>query len=237
MAMIGSLYLLLARHAEEAGDPYAPHQCNCPHCHIDNSARHSQISHRDSMSSLNSHQAGSGLSVAETHPTVISNQLSPNMDLTRPRSSISSQHREPSMEGHHIIEPPPRNPYRQKIENAFFRFGEIIGTPPHDFITEPKVRKPDHVDLPMIPGERYRNDRVSAVERERDLHQDHEEEVVSMRSRSSSFRTSEMSVPNVERCTSLPVTLPPAAMIRSRSRSRSNTGPRTRLATFNHQSS
>ncbi|KAG8360108.1 hypothetical protein FVEN_g2109 [Fusarium venenatum] len=162
MAMIGSLYLLLARHAEEAGDPYTPHKCNCPHCHIDNSARHSQVSHHDSMSSLNSRQAGPSLSVTETHPTVTTTQLSPNTDLTRPRSSISLQHREPSLEGHQITNIPTRNPYRQKIENAFFRFGEIIGTPPHDFITEPKVRKPDHVDLPMIPGERRatgRNDK------------------------------------------------------------------------------
>ncbi|XEU96074.1 hypothetical protein FSHL1_001359 [Fusarium sambucinum] len=236
MAMIGSLYLLLARHAGEAGDPYTPHKCNCPHCHIYNSARHSQISHHDSMSSLNSRQAGPSLSVTDTHPTVTTSQLSPNTDFTRPRSSISLQNREPSLEGHQTIDIPARNPYRQKIENAFFRFGEIIGTPPRDFITEPKVRKPDHVDLPMIPGERYRNLRVSAVERERDLQEDHEEEVASMRSRSSSFRVSEVSSPNVERCASLPVA-PPAAIIRTRSRSRSNTGPRTRLASFNHQSS
>ncbi|KAI6755707.1 hypothetical protein HG531_004813 [Fusarium graminearum] len=123
----------------------------------------------------------------------------------------------------------------QKIENAFFRFGEIIGTPPHDYITEPKVRKPDHVDIPMIPGERYRNERVSAVERERDQHQDLEEEAPSMRSRSSSFRVNEGPPPNVERSASLPVT-PAAAVIRARSRSRSNTGPRTRLPSFNYQS-
>ncbi|OBS18913.1 hypothetical protein FPOA_10639 [Fusarium poae] len=236
MAMIGSLYLLLARHAEEAGDPYTPHKCNCPHCHINDSARHSQVSHHDSMSSLNSRQAGPSLSVADTHPTVTTSQLSPNTDLIRPRSPISLHHREPSIEGHQTINVPTRNPYRQKIENAFFRVGEIIGTPPHDFITEPKVRKPDHVDLPMIPGERYRNVRVSAVERERDLQEDHEEEVASMRSRSSSFRINEVSPPTVERCTSLPVA-PPAALIRARSRSRSNTGPRTRLTSFNHQSS
>ncbi|RGP78909.1 hypothetical protein FLONG3_2814 [Fusarium longipes] len=213
MAMIGSLYLLLARHAEEAGDPYTPHQCNCPHCHIDNSAQHSRLSHQDSVSSLDSPQAGPSITVTQSNPTIISSQLSPNVDLNRYRSSVSLQHREPSMEGHHMVESPPRNPYRQKIENAFFRFGEIIGTPPHDFITEPKVREPGHVDVPMIPGERYRNERVSGVERERDLHQDHEEEVGSTRSRASSFRTSEVSVPNVERCASLPVTLPPVAMI------------------------
>ncbi|CAF3451965.1 unnamed protein product [Fusarium graminearum] len=235
MAMIGSLYLLLAKHAEEAGDPYMPHQCNCPHCHIDNSARHSQISHHASMSSLNSRHVGPSLSVIETHPTITTSQLSPNTDLTRPRSLISLQHREPSLEGHQSLNFPTRNPYRQKIENAFFRFGEIIGTPPHDYITEPKVRKPDHVDIPMIPGERYRNERVSAVERERDQHQDLEEEAPSMRSRSSSFRVNEGPPPNVERSASLPVT-PAAAVIRARSRSRSNTGPRTRLPSFNYQS-
>lgn len=235
MAMIGSLYLLLARHAEEAGDPYIQHQCNCPHCHIDNSARHSQISQQGSMSSLNSHQAGPAISITDTHPTVTSQQLSPHSDPTRPRSSISLQHREPSIDGQHTINHPERNPYRVRVERAFFKFGEIIGTPPHDFITEPRVRKPDHVDIPMIPGEEYRNNRVSALEIERDLHQDHEEEVVSLRSRSGSFRVSDGSAPNVERTTSLPVTFPPAA--RTRSRSRSNPGPRPRPPSINHQSS
>ncbi|RKL38933.1 hypothetical protein BFJ72_g7063 [Fusarium proliferatum] len=63
---------------------------------------------------------------------------------------------------------PPRSPYRQKIENALFRFSKMIGTPAQDSLTEPKVKRVDHVDLPMIPGEQYRGLGVSAVEIERD---------------------------------------------------------------------
>ncbi|RFN46060.1 hypothetical protein FIE12Z_9661 [Fusarium flagelliforme] len=227
MAMVGSLYLLLARHAEEAGDPYKPHHCNCPHCHIDNSARQSQVSHHGSMSSLNSRHTGPTISVTDTHPT---SQLSPNLDTPPPRSSLQ---RDPSIDGHPSINHPARNPYRQKVEKAFFKFGDILGTPAHDFITEPQNRDPSHVDLPMVPGERFRNERVSAVEREQDQHQEHESEVASIRTRSDSFRANESPVPNVERCTSLPVTMPAAALTRSRSA----TPSRPRASTLNHQTS
>ncbi|KAJ4003698.1 hypothetical protein NW766_012149 [Fusarium irregulare] len=224
MAMVGSLYLLLARHAEEAGDPYKPHQCNCPHCHIDNSARQSQISHHGSMSSLNSRHTGPTISVTDTHAT---NQLSPNLDVPPPRSSL---HRDSSIDGNRSINHPARNPYRQKVEKAFFKVGDILGTPAHDFITEPRNRDPSHVDLPMVPGERFRNERVSAVEREQDQHQEHESEVASIRTRSDSFRANEAPVQNVERCTSLPV-MPAAAITRSRSA----TPSRPRASTLNHQ--
>ncbi|KAG5762801.1 hypothetical protein H9Q72_009105 [Fusarium xylarioides] len=60
---------------------------------------------------------------------------------------------------------PPRNLYRKKIENVFFRFNNIIGTPAQDFITEPKVKRADRFDLPVIPGEEFR--RRPAVEIER----------------------------------------------------------------------
>ncbi|KAI1056273.1 hypothetical protein LB507_002334 [Fusarium sp. FIESC RH6] len=226
MAMVGSLYLLLARHAEEAGDPYKPHQCNCPHCHIDNSARQSQISHHGSISSLNSRHSGPTISVTDTHAT---NQLSPNLDVPPPRSSL---HRDSSIDGNRSINHPARNPYRQKVEKAFFKVGDILGTPAHDFITEPQNRDPSHVDLPMVPGERFRNERVSAVEREQDQHQEHESEVASIRTRSDSFRANEAPVQNVERCTSLPV-MPAAAITRSRSA----TPSRPRASTLNHQSS
>ena len=136
MAMVGSLYLLLARHAEEAGDPYKPHQCNCPHCHIDNSARQSQVSHHGSMSSMNSRHTGPTISVTDTHAT---NQLSPNLDVPPPRSSL---HRDSSIDGNRSINHPARNPYRQKVEKAFFKVGDILGTPAHDFITEPQNRDP-----------------------------------------------------------------------------------------------
>ncbi|KAI7767174.1 hypothetical protein LZL87_009576 [Fusarium oxysporum] len=99
-------------------------------------------------------------------------QTEPMANIAQPRSSISSRLRDPSVYEEHNQHP--RNPYRQKIENAFFRFGEMIGTPAHDFITEPKVKRPDRVDLPMIPGEEFRNVRVSAVEIERDQHHDDE---------------------------------------------------------------
>ncbi|KAI3587929.1 hypothetical protein IWW34DRAFT_600738 [Fusarium oxysporum f. sp. albedinis] len=167
MAMVGSLYLLLARHADQAGEPYPSHHCNCSHCHFNDDI--SQVSHQESISSLNSHHIT--LTVTNTD-TRTNNQLSPHLDPTQPRSSISSRLRDPSVYEEH--NQPPRNPYRQKIENAFFRFGEMIGTPAHDFITEPKVKRPDRVDLPMIPGEEFRNVRVSAVEIERDQHQDDE---------------------------------------------------------------
>ncbi|CAG7559418.1 unnamed protein product [Fusarium equiseti] len=224
MAMVGSLYLLLARHAEEAGDPYKPHQCNCPHCHIDNSARQSQVSHHGSMSSLNSRHTGPTISVTDTNLTT---QLSPNLDVPSPRSSLQ---RDSSIDGHHSINHPARNPYRQKVEKAFFKFGDILGTPAHDFITEPQARDPSHVDLPMVPGERFRNERASAVEREQDQHQEHGSEVASIRTRSDSFRANESPVPNVERCTSLPVTMPAAAITRSRSA----TPSRPRASTLHH---
>ncbi|KAF5968826.1 hypothetical protein FBULB1_10542 [Fusarium bulbicola] len=60
------------------------------------------------------------------------------------------------------------NPYRKKIENVFLRFRSMIGTPAQDFITEPKVKRADNDDLPMVPGEEFRNLRLSPVEAERD---------------------------------------------------------------------
>lgn len=68
-------------------------------------------------------------------------------------------------EGHNQ---PPGSPYRQKIENTFSRLSKMIGTPAQDSITEPKVKRVDRVDLPMIPGEQYRTLVISAVEIERD---------------------------------------------------------------------
>ncbi|RBA20782.1 hypothetical protein FPRO05_08229 [Fusarium proliferatum] len=129
-----------------------------------------QVSHQESISSLNSHHIT--LTVTNTD-TRTNNQLSPHLNPTQPRTSISSSRlRDPSVFEEHSQTP--RNPYRQKIENAFFRFGEMIGTPAHDFITEPKVKRPDRVDFPMIPGEQFRDLGVSAVEIERDQHQDDE---------------------------------------------------------------
>ncbi|KAF4446681.1 hypothetical protein F53441_9723 [Fusarium austroafricanum] len=179
MAMIGSLYLLLARHAGQAGDPYPTHHCNCSHCHILDGSQMSQTSHRSTYS-LNSRNITLTITNADTG---LSNQLSPNSDATHPRRSTSSRTRDPSIFEDHAQ--PTRNPYRQKIENAFFRFGEMVGTPAHDFITEPKIKRPDRVDLPMVPGEQFRNERVSAVEIEQVQHQD--EEISPVRSRPGSF--------------------------------------------------
>ncbi|EWZ47193.1 hypothetical protein FOZG_03152 [Fusarium oxysporum Fo47] len=221
MAMVGSLYLLVARHADQAGEPYLSHHCNCSHCHFNDDI--SQVSHQESISSLNSHHIT--LTVTNTD-TRTNNQLSPHLDPTQPRSSISSRLRDPSVYEEH--NQPPRNPYRQKIENAFFRFGEMIGTPAHDFITEPKVKRPDRVDLPMIPGEEFRNVRVSAVEIERDQHQD--DELSPVRSRPGSFIGSDASVQGVGRSTSMPISAPPLAVTRPRS----STSPRPRPASLYH---
>ncbi|KAF4338676.1 hypothetical protein FBEOM_7444 [Fusarium beomiforme] len=153
-----------------------------------------------------------------------------NIDLepTRPRSSISSRHRDPSIyEDQNQVA---RNPYRQRIENAFFRFGEMIGTPAEDFITEPKVKRPDRVDIPMIPGERFKSERFSAVEIERDQHQDQDDEISPVRSRPGSFIGSDASVQGVGRSTSMPIPPPPLAVTRPRS----STGPRTRPASLYH---
>ncbi|CCT67744.1 uncharacterized protein FFUJ_14757 [Fusarium fujikuroi IMI 58289] len=222
MAMIGSLYLLLARHADQAGEPYPSHHCNCSHCHFNDET--SQVSHQESISSLNSHHIT--LTVTNTD-TRTNNQLSPHLNPTQPRTSISSSRlRDPSVFEEHSQTP--RNPYRQKIENAFFRFGEMIGTPAHDFITEPKVKRPDRVDFPMIPGEQFRDLGVSAVEIERDQHQDGE--LSPVRSRPGSFIGSDTSVQGVGRSTSMPIPPPPLAVTRPRS----STGPRPRPASLYH---
>ncbi|KAJ4246295.1 hypothetical protein NW762_013646 [Fusarium torreyae] len=161
MAMIGSLYLLLARHAGHGGDPYATvHHCNCSHCHVNNSSRRSQTSHIGSNSSLNSRGLSPNDSNTITRPRTNTDQLSPSFDATRPRSSTSSRMQEISLDGDNSL--PSRNPYRQKIENAFFKIGEAIGTPARDFITEPTSRPGNHVDFPVIPGERFRTERLSA---------------------------------------------------------------------------
>ncbi|KAF5249308.1 hypothetical protein FANTH_5389 [Fusarium anthophilum] len=88
----------------------------------------------------------------------------------RPLNSLPSISSAQSVdeEGPSVLEnhnQPPRKPYRKKIENAFFRLSNMIGSPTQDFITEPKVKRADNVELPMIPGEEYRNPRsgVSAI--------------------------------------------------------------------------
>jgi hypothetical protein len=214
MAMIGSLYLLVARHADEAGSPYAMHHCNCSHCHIQDGSHPNQTSRDSNLPSISHHDITSAVSDTDTR---INGQLSPTTGALYPRSSTSSRMRETYIETTHV---PTRNPYRQKIENAFFRFGDMIGTPARDFITEPKHRDPHHVDIPMIPGEEFRNERVSAVERERSQHQ--EEEGSPARSRPGSFIGSDVSVRTVGRCTSMPIPPPPLAVTRPRS----STGPR-----------
>ncbi|KAM0355027.1 hypothetical protein ACHAPU_000877 [Fusarium lateritium] len=212
MAMIGSLYLLLARHADEAGSPYARHHCNCSRCHVHDISHLSQTSHHSSLPSISHHDISPSASHTDAH---LNHRLSPSAEAITSRSSISSRIREPETNEDHG---PTRSRYREKVENAFFRFGEIVGTPAHDFITEPKVRDPHHVDLPMIPGERFRNERLPALERERSQHR---EEDTPARSRPASFIGSEVSVPAVGRCTSIPVPLPQPAVTRPRS----STGP------------
>ncbi|KAF5636788.1 uncharacterized protein FTJAE_5984 [Fusarium tjaetaba] len=81
------------------------------------------------------------------------------------RSTQNVDEEDPSVFEDHYE--PPHSPYRQKLKEAFFRFGNMIGSPAQDF-TEPKVKQADHVDLPMIPGEEFRNLDLSAVEIERD---------------------------------------------------------------------
>ncbi|KAI6758752.1 hypothetical protein HG530_010992 [Fusarium avenaceum] len=145
-------------------------------------------SHDSNLPSISHHDTTSAVSDTGIR---INRQLSPTTGALDPRSSISSRMRETYIENTHT---PTRNPYRQKIENAFFRFGEMVGTPARDFITEPKDRDPHHVDIPMIPGEEFRTDRVSAVERERSQHQ--EEEHSPARSRPGSFIGSDVSAPS-----------------------------------------
>ncbi|KAF5598793.1 hypothetical protein FPCIR_2717 [Fusarium pseudocircinatum] len=94
---------------------------------------------------------------------------------TGPLSSLPSFNSAQSVddEGPSVFEnynQPSRKPYRKKIENAFFRLSNMIGTPAQDLITEPKVKRADNVDLPMMPGEEHRNPMsgVSAVGIERD---------------------------------------------------------------------
>lgn len=223
MAMIASLYLLVARHADEAGSPYPVHHCNCSHCHIQDDSHLSQTSHDSNLPSISHHDTTSAVSDTDIR---INRQLSPTTGALDPRSSISSRMRETYIENTHT---PTRNPYRQKIENAFFRFGEMVGTPARDFITEPKDRDPHHVDIPMIPGEEFRTDRVSAVERERSQHQ--EEEHSPARSRPGSFIGSDVSVRTVGRCTSMPIPPPPRAVTRPRS----STSPRISLHSPNRR--
>ncbi|KAM0468331.1 hypothetical protein ACHAP7_011002 [Fusarium lateritium] len=214
MAMIGSLYLLVARHADEAGSPYASHHCNCSHCHVQDGSHLIQNSHDSNLPSISHHDLTPDISDTDTR---INGQLSPTTGALHPRSSTSSRMQETDIDTIHVST---RNTNRQKIENAFFRFGEMIGTPARDFITEPKDRNPHHVDIPMIPGEEFRTDRVSAVERERSQHRG--EENSPARSRPGSFVGSDVSVRTVGRCTSMPIPPPPRAVTRPRS----STGPR-----------
>ncbi|KAF5009288.1 hypothetical protein FDECE_4500 [Fusarium decemcellulare] len=205
MAMLGSLYLLMARHVHDEHPYTYTHHCNCSHCHLGHNHDRSRSPHRASSISLHSHQDNRSVHSALADRN---NHLSPALDPYPSRSSASLRTQDAS--GDEDNPPPKRNPIREKIEGGFYRIGKILGTPAEDFITQPKSRKKHRVDLPLIPGERFRNERVSGVENERE--QQEEEENSPPRSRASSFISSAGSNPNITRSSSLPTAPQPAVL-------------------------
>ena len=211
LAMLGSFYLLLARHASEgekqSEDAKKPgQQSHCPNCDDGCLVGRSPPPRAKRRMSLPNQRIRRRSEAFLLDLPIQSIELSRISEPIAPRPQPSDRSSSANSKG----EPTPHSmsSYRQKIEGFFFKAGEILGTPARDFITEPDDQKKHYVDVPTIPGEWVRNPRMAEVDEERGEYEG--DQVNPLRSRASSFNGSIRSSKNASGAPlRLSVTLPP----------------------------
>ncbi|KAF4975767.1 hypothetical protein FZEAL_7483 [Fusarium zealandicum] len=189
LVMLGSLYLLLAKHAKEDLEEPPAHQCECwlPPSNQDQSQE--RMRHSEDNVSSHSHRGHGSTSHTMLNPSAEGIHVSASQDEHSTRSSLSFC----TQDAPSPVETPlpKRGLNRRKFENTIRKFGEFLGTPAEDFITQPRNQNPLSVDAPAVPGEALRNPRWHGIESERVQHQ--VEENTPPRSRAGSSASSNAS--------------------------------------------